>query len=140
MMHHRRVRQGSVTDMRGRNSCDRTELKKPHIYSGLPAMTKLPSHSTHDSSPSESRQFLFRSLATVSALGQGRFHTCHFGMDRTKEVGTSVTSSESTAQFLRSTCTDQTSVYRTNNGGEAAGTHQTNEHVSSYGDRSVHTM
>lgn len=118
-MHDRRVRQGSVTDMTGRNSCDRTELKKPHIYSGLPAMTKLCLHSTHDSSQTELRQFLFRSPATVSALVQGRFHTCNFGMDQTKEVGTSMTSSESTARFLRSTCADQTSIYCINNGCEA---------------------
>lgn len=47
VLEDRRARQGDVTDMRGRNSCDGAELKKPHIYSGLPAINKLCLHTQH---------------------------------------------------------------------------------------------
>lgn len=76
----------------------------------------MPSHSTHDSSQTEWRRSHFSSPATVSALVKGSFHTCNFGMDQTKEVGTTMITSESTARGLRSTCADQASIYRINNG------------------------
>lgn len=106
--------------MRRRNSWDGTELKKPHIYSGLPVITKLCLHTQH-TIPFKLNRDAPSSVARLLSQFwlRGGFHTCNFGMDQTKEVGTTMISSESTARFLRSKGADQTSIYCINNGCEA---------------------
>lgn len=93
------------------------DLQKPHIHSGLPAITNLWLHPQR-TTPLKLNGDGPSSVARLpSQLWlKGRFHTCNFGVEQTKEVGTTMISSESTARSLRSTCADQTSIYCRNNG------------------------